>query len=257
MREPRITSQHDAQIWGRSPWNVLTRSEIEALGRHSKVQSFERHQTIFRQGSSPRGLHCIVAGDVLLERIDKEGHHTAFRIAVPGDLLGFRSLFAEQPHAATARALRRCRVSFIPEAPLREVLESNPLLACAFLKLVAADPGPFYAPFLRNPLLPAVSRLAHLLLILQHQYAQNSYDGEAIYELPVSKSIIAALIGIRRETVSRLFQQLEKAGLCNLHGSRIAIPSTTRLADYCGAIQLLSRDRLDEILAIQRGKMTR
>jgi CRP-like cAMP-binding protein len=172
-----------------------------------------------------------------LDHIDEEGNHTAFRIAVPGDLLGFRSLFAEQPHAATARALRRCRVNFVPEAPLRRLLGSNPLLGCELLKLVAADPGPIYAPLLRSPLLPATSRLAHLLLILHRQYAENFGEGEVIYELPVSKGNIAALIGIRRETVSRLFQQLEKAGLCILRGSRIAIPSTKRLVEYSVAAQ--------------------
>jgi CRP-like cAMP-binding protein len=229
--------RHDPQVWTRPPWNALSQREIDVLSRHTKVESFERHQIIFRQGSSPRGLHCIVAGDILLDHVDKEGNHTAFRIAASGDLLGFRSLFAEQSHAATARALRHSRVSFVPAALLRQMLGSNPLLACELLKLVAADPGPIHAPLLRSPLLPAASRLAHLLLILQRQYAENTRDGEAVYELPVSKENIAALIGIRRETVGRLFQQLEEAGLCSLRRSRISIPSTQHLSDFSRAVQ--------------------
>lgn len=235
MREERSAYRDGPEIWAHPPWDALSQDEIVALGRHSKVQAFERHRIIFRQGEKPRGLHCILQGDVLLDHLDEEGNHTAFRIAVPGDLLGFRSLFAEQPHAATARALRRCQVNFVPEAPLRRALESNPRLGCGLLKLVAADPGPIYAPLLRSPWLPAASRLAHLLLILHRQYAGNPGEGEATYELPVSMGNIAALIGIRRETVSRLFQQLESAGLCTLHGSRVAIPSTRRLTEYSGA----------------------
>jgi CRP-like cAMP-binding protein len=237
VHEEQMTSRNGSEIWTRPPWHTLSQDEIGALSRHSKMQTFERHRIIFRQGDPPRGLHCILAGDVLLDHLDEEGNHTAFRIAVPGDLLGFRSLFAEQPHAATARALRRCRVNFLPEAPLRRLLGSNPRLGCELLKLVAADPGPIYAPLLRSPWLPAASRLAHLLLILHRQYAGNLGEGEATYELPVSMGNIAALIGIRRETVSRLFQQLEKASLCSLHGSRVVIPSTKRLIEYSGAIR--------------------
>lgn len=235
MREEPTASRDGPEIWTRPPWHTLSREEIAALGRHNRMQTFERHKIIFRQGDRPRGLHCILTGDVLLDHLDEEGNHTAFRIAVPGDLLGFRSLFAEQPHAATARALRRCLVNFVPEAPLRRLLESNPRLSCELLKLVAADPGPIYAPLLRSPWLPAASRLAHLLLILHRQYAGSPGEGEATYELPVSMGSIASLVGIRRETVSRLFQQLENAGLCTLHGSRVVIPSTKRLIEYRGA----------------------
>jgi CRP-like cAMP-binding protein len=117
------------------------------------------------------------------------------------------------------------------------LLEANPRLACALLKLVAADPGPIHAPLLRSPWLPAASRLAHLLLIFHRQYAGGVDEGRATYELPVSMGNIAALVGVRRETVSRLFQQLENAGLCTLQDSRIVIPSTRRLIEFSGTIR--------------------
>jgi CRP/FNR family transcriptional regulator len=242
LREERSAYREGPEIWAHPPWNVLSQDEIVALGRHSEVQAFERHRIIFRQGERSRGLYCILQGDVLLDHLDEERNHTAFRIAVPGDLLGFRSLFAEQPHAATARALRRCQVNFVPEAPLRRLLESNPRLSGELLKIVAADPGPTYAPLLRSPWLPAASRLAHLLLILHRQCAGNLGEGEVTYELPVSMGSIAALIGIRRETVSRLFQQLQNAGLCTLQGSRIVIPSSKRLIEYSGVVRPRKRE---------------
>lgn len=234
MSEEKVPIRHEARMWTRPPWHVLTPVQLEMLRGQCKPQSFERHQAIFRQGSSARGLYCLIKGEVLLDQVDKEGNHTAFRIATGGELLGFRSLFAEQPHAAGARAVRRSRICFVPERPLRKALAANALLACEFLKLVATDPGPIYAPLLRNPLLPAASRLAHLLLILQHQYAQDAGDQEVSYDLPLSKSNMAALIGVRRETVSRLLQQFEAAGLCSFRTSRVVIPGAKQLAKFSG-----------------------
>lgn len=237
MSERKITSRPDPKLWTIAPWRVLSQREIEPLNRQSTMETFEKHQAIFKQGDQARGLYCIMTGEVLLDQIDSAGTHTAFRVAVSGEHLGFRSLFAEQPHAATARAIRRSRVSFVPALPLRKILESNTQLACELLKIVATDPGPIYAPLLRNPLLPVSARLLHLLLILQRQYQQSARSAGPAYELPLSKSSIAALIGARRETVSRLFQQFESAGLCSAQKSRVIIPSAKRLAETTKSAQ--------------------
>jgi CRP/FNR family transcriptional regulator len=217
-----------------SPWRALAPVEVEGLRPQVETRPYRRHQLVFCQGAPPEGLYSVLSGNVLLEQLDKLGNRTAFRIATAGDILGHRSLFAEQRHAASARALKPCRICFFPQAALRQVLGSNRRLAYEMLKLVATDPGPIHAPLLRSPFVPTAARLAHVLVLLQQQYAP-SHEAGAAYEVLLSKGNIAALIAARRETVSRLLQQFERAGLCFVRGARIMISNTKDLTAFAEA----------------------
>lgn len=218
-------------IWAHPPWTGLSSGELGLLQRHAVTKSYARPEAVYRQGAAPRGLYCVLSGDVLLERIGADGVCTAFRIATAGDLFGYRALFSRQLHAVTARVLTNSRITLVPAGPLRRLLASNGEFGLELLKVVAADPGPMQAPLLRSPLIPAARRLAHLLLLLKDRHARTT-GGGATLDLPVNKGSIAALIGIRPETVSRLFQQLDGAGICTLRRSRITIPDVTRLAAF-------------------------
>lgn len=184
---------------------------------------------VFYQGQEPLGLYCIANGDVLLERTDSHGNETAFRIAGPGEMIGYRSLFGRHAHEATARALSPVRLCFFPAPVVEEFVASSPRLAREFLALVARDPGPIHAPLLRNPLASAISRLAQLILILVQRRAQQTGPKEFVLKLPVSNADIASLIGIRRETVTRRLQELERDGICSHKGRQLVITDIDRL----------------------------
>jgi CRP/FNR family transcriptional regulator len=202
-----------------------------------------RGETYFQQGEIGRGLYCVLAGEVLLEQYDAQGTYTAFRIAGQGELLGYRSLFAQEPHAVSARSLRSSRAGFLSEASVEALLMSNRHLAREFLGVIARDPGPVYAPFLRSPSVPAIVRLTHLLLILKDRYARPWGRSQLHYDLPLSQEQIGGLIGVRRESVSRLFRQLDAAGVCKQRGRKILVRSIERLLEFPEAAQHTWSDR--------------
>jgi len=221
-----------SDIWARPPWTALPARELDRLRPYMTVKSYARHQGIYRQGDKPLGLYCVIAGDVLLERIGADGVCTAFRIAKAGDMFGFRALFAREQHAATARSLTKSQIAMMPAAQLRDALASNSEFALEMLRVVAADPGPMNAPLLRSPLIPAVRRLAYLLLLLQQQYGHKAAGLGVRFRLPVARGSIAALIAIRPETVSRLFQQLSTMDICKAQKSEVVVPDIARLAAF-------------------------
>jgi len=227
-----IAVQPMSDFWARPPWTVLPRRELDHLQAYTRAKTYARHQSVYRQAEKPLGLYCVMTGDVLLERISADGMCTAFRIAKAGDVFGFRALFARQHHAATARSLTKSQIALVPAAQLRDALASNSEFALEMLRVVAADPGPMNAPLLRTPLIPAARRLAHLLLVLQGQYAHRAVGPGVRFRLPVTRGCVAALIAIRPETVSRLFQQLSTMGICMAQKSEIIIPDVARLAEF-------------------------
>lgn len=214
---------------------VLDHTTGALVERAGPACSYRRREAIYYQGDAYSGLYWVASGVVLLEQFDAFGNQTAFRLAMPGEFFGYRSLFAEEPHAATAIALKPSRVRACPPATVREQVRRDPAVAIELLKLLARDPGPVQAPMLRSPYLPVRVRLAHLLILLRERCASDDGHGGLVYSLPVQRGDIAAMLGTRIETVARTIRALEGAGVATFaKGRRVHVPEPERLYEAAG-----------------------
>lgn len=65
-----------------------------------------------------------------------------------------------------------------------------------------------------------------LLLTLQDEYDLVGENGKLIMELPVSRDDLAAILGVRRESVSRVIHDLNDGGLVRFMGRHLEMPNT-------------------------------
>jgi len=170
-------------------------------------------------------------GLVLLRNLDDFGVETAFRLIFAGQTCGWRSLFAEQPHTASALVLETSTVCFIPSVDVLRMIDVDASLGKRFLKTVARDSGPVDALLLRSAHLNASLRLVHLILIL-NKYCSKDETGPAIsYRLPIKRKHIASFIGTSRETVSRAIKELEESSLAFFRSRTVSIPDIELLKE--------------------------
>lgn len=219
---------------GCADWAGLDPSEAAALERKRYRRIYRRGETIFRQDDEPQGIYCIETGYVLLWCMDAFGNETALGLNTPGESMGYRSLFAEAPHAATARALTDCRVRLIPRDIVERLLDANPAFSRRLLRTLARDHGPPQALLLRGQHLPLRVRLINLLLILKDRCAEVQPDGALVFELPLARHDLAAMVGVRPESIARAFKELEGEGLLLIRRRRVTVPSIERLLEIAG-----------------------
>lgn len=222
----------DCTTCAKAEWSVLDAEGEQRLTQIRRTAVYGEGETIFHQGDDSLGVYCVETGNLLLRQFDAFGNETDFCAIIGGETLGCRSFFADQRHAATAIALTPCRVCFVEGAGLRGLIHDYPDLAAGFLRTLARDRGPQDALLTRNPLLPARVRVINLLLILTRQVngqAGQGALGEVEFVLPISRSQIAAMVGVRGETLSRTLASLGEEGLCNVAGRKVVIPDHQRL----------------------------
>lgn len=204
---------------------VLCNLQGEALqecNQHKTVNEYKKGQVIFYEGNQAYGFYCIYSGRVKLYKVGVDGRQQIVRIAGPGDLLGYRSLFAGEPYAATAEILENATICCIDKSTFFSLLSKNPGTALEIIKKLSKE--------LRQAEDMATSiaqrsvreRMAELLLMLKETYGKPSKKGVQI-NLRLSREELAEMIGITQETAIRLLSEFKNDKMIEVKDREITI----------------------------------
>lgn len=210
-------------------WCVLSEVDLDTVIDKAVHRRVETGSFIFYEGEPCKGVYLVEEGMIGVRKNGYEGHTTLLKVAKPGDTLGYRPLLAEQPHRASADAIVPSVVCFVDANTCRQLIKENPALGLNFLKRAAQELGDSEARFHDTVSLNVQSRFAHLLAILKEEYGEMDEDGVLHLTLPVSRGDLAAMLGIRRESLSRVIHELEEANIARFRKRVVEIPEPDAL----------------------------
>ncbi len=212
-------------------------ADVTRLENTMVVRTVTRTEKIFSQGADATGLYCLRSGHALLWHADIFNHKTAFRVVGPGEMMGYRSLFGEDAHAATAQALTACDVCYYPKKVVLQLVDEFPGFARRFFRTLARDRGPRDALLLRGQHIPVRTRLINLLLLMNTDEMCPD-DGECVLKLPMLRRDIAALLAARPESIARAIKELGQDGIAIFSGRTVTIPNLDALTVETNSEQL-------------------
>lgn len=208
----------------------LKKQVLSELQKHKAVNTYKKNQIIFYEGSHPLGFYCIISGRVKLYKCGLEGHHQIIRIAGPGDLLGYRSLFADEPYHATAETLEDCQLCCIDKHIFFSIMSQNQELLLNIVKKLARELR------VAENLLTTIAqksvreRMAELLLNLKKNYGKLGKNGIRI-NLELSRREMAELIGVTQETSIRLLSEFKREKVIDVNERQITILNPDALVE--------------------------
>lgn len=223
-------------VLAHSEWDVLSKAEARLLDRGKTCSAYAPGETLFREGDPCRGVYCVHDGLVGVRKTDQNGQSVLLaRFGYPGSMLGYRPFLAGECHRGTAEALAPSRVCFIGRDTVEELLARNPRVGLNFLHSMTKALGEAEEGYFQVATHSLRRQLVHLLLIFRSRFGVVGTDGAVRLQLPLSRQDMAAMIGVRPESLSRTIRELNDEGLVRFSGR------TAHLLD----IQALS-DELDE-----------
>lgn len=228
------TTCAECEVRARTEWSVLSREELATLEPGRITRTYLPGETIFQEGAPAHGVHCMQGGMVGIRKLDVAGNSTLLRLVHAGEALGYRALLTTNEHRTTAEALTLSRVCFLDGAAVRRLLARNPALGLRFLEHAARDLESAEDKVLQNVTLSVRARLAHLLLVLKDRYLVSERGESFEMTLPLSRQDMAAMIGIRPESMSRTIRQFQQDGLAEFHGRSVRVDDITCLLDELG-----------------------
>lgn len=179
---------------------------IEHLCRDALAQHAYPGQILFDEGDEARYCLLVDSGQVEILRYSQNGDERVFHVFDPGQLVAEAAMF--MPHGRypmCARARGPVHVYKLSRSSLQEACRRWPDLA---MNMIAGLSSALYAQVNKVDWISASSaaeRLANYLLNLQARQGEN-------IQLPLNQRQLAAHLGIRAETLSRLFTDWQARG---------------------------------------------
>lgn len=217
----------ELQVVSRVPlFSGLAPEVLRAVVAEARVVRLPRGHTLFRQGDSAKVLHVLMEGQAgLVGSVDDD--ETVVEIMDAGEAFIIAAVLTGKPYLMGAVALSPCRVLELPRGPLLAAIMSSPELALAMLSSLARHYRMMVREIKSLKLKSAGQRLAGYLLALTAKRR-----GSVILKLPHNKGLIAQRVGVRPETLSRVFATLRGQGVV-LDGNTVAVVDLARLERFC------------------------
>jgi CRP/FNR family transcriptional regulator len=205
---------------------VLCQDEIDHVNAHKYSKYYKKHQSLFLEGSFPRGVFCINEGMVKIFQRGDEGKEQIIHIAKSGEMVGFRSMFSETPYRVAAETLEESNICFISKEDFLNMMDSNPVLRNGIIKELSRELSD-RADFITNMAQKSVrERLAFTMIILLDIYEKEPIN--------LSREDLANFVGTATETLIRLLKDFKEEGIIEVHTRKISVLNKEKLFFIAG-----------------------
>jgi len=208
---------------------ALSRDEKDDLGKNKVNNFYKKGQTIFYEGNQSHGLFCVYTGKIKLSKLSENGKEQIIRFAKESDILGYRSLFSDEPYQATAVAIEDSLICLLPKDKIFNLLKSNPKMSWKTLLLLSNDLKKAENHLTNLAQKSVIERIAEALILLHSTFGFENRS--TILDVKLTRTEIGEIAGTTTETTIRTLAKLKKEGLIILNGKKIGIPNLVNLAN--------------------------
>lgn len=209
------------------PFRALSRQDLATVVTHSYVLELRRGDWIARRAERIPGLVVLGSGSAKLSLRRLNGDESVLRLVGPGEAFGLAATVLDRPCPVDVVALAPSVAAVVPPMPLQMLLESNLAFARAVSRALAARFLDLVGEVESSVQHNSAQRLAAFLLSLA---VHNGNGAGWVSRLPATKTTVAARIGVKKETLSRLLHTLAVRGLIEVRGRDIAVLDRSGLA---------------------------
>lgn len=203
-----------------SVWQPVCTESVALLARGFSRRELAAGETLFDQGSENRGVFCVSRGLIALRSHHHDGASTLLRLCYPGEIVGFRSFLGQGIHQTEARALVPSRVCAVARMNAETLLAEHPAILERLVARSVAEIDRSHARIIAAATTSNKDRLADLLIWLMARHGSPE-GSQTRMRLPLARADLADLIGVQRETMSRLIARLEADGVFRFAGREV------------------------------------
>ena len=180
-----------------------------------------RGESIFAAGDEFRSIYAIRSGFFKTSVVDDEGREQVTGFFMGGELLGLDGI-GTGAHNGTATALEDCEVCVMPYGLIEEMARELPSLQRHLHAVLSREIVRDHGVMMLLGSMRAEERLAAFLTNLSKRFLKRGFSPSE-FHLRMTREEIGSYLGLKLETVSRLFSQFQKDGLIAVEQKHVRI----------------------------------
>ena len=207
----------------------LTSTEFEQLDSVVlTTRNVHRGETLFRAHDAFQSLYAVRTGSFKTVVMHRDGREQVTGFQIPGEPLGLDGI-CSGTHSCDAIALEDSTVCIMPFGQLESFCRESRRMQRHLYQLMSGEIVRESSLMMLLGTMTAEQRLAAFLLDLAERFQARGYSG-AQFNLKMSREEIGCFLGMKLETVSRMFSRFQREGLVEPNGKQIRIVDVEGLA---------------------------
>ena len=202
----------------------LSAEDAVLLQRSASLRKFPTGTRIFDDGEPALGFYLVLQGAVKIFKLSPRGQEQIVAVMTAGDSFAEAAVFLGKGYPASAECIQDSKLLFIDREALVRQLAHDPELALRMMAGMAIKLRRLVSMVEDLTLRDARGRLCRYLLGLI-----------APPQLPTSRVVLARLLGLSGETLSRTLRTLKDEGILDIsRAGHVKIHSPEALREAAG-----------------------
>jgi CRP/FNR family transcriptional regulator len=192
----------------------------------------KRSETLYRAGAPFKSLYAVRSGFFKSYAIAEDGREQITGFQMAGEIIGLDGIETDAHHL-NVEALEDSVVCVIPFTRLEQLASRLPGLQRQLHRMMSREIVHDQGVMMLLGSMDAEERVAAFLLNLSQRFAARGYAA-AEFLLRMTREEIGSYLGLKLETVSRIFSKLQLAGLIAIEKKSVRLLDVAALKAVLG-----------------------
>ncbi|MFK4446230.1 CRP/FNR family transcriptional regulator [Caballeronia udeis] len=187
-----------------------------------------RGETLYRAGDKFKSIYAVRVGCFKTVITHRDGHEQVTGFHIAGEPLGLDGVCSDEQNC-DAIALEDSKVCVIPFDLLEDLCHDVKAMQQHVHRMMSGEIVRESGLMMMLGTMTAQQRVAAFLLNLSKRMKTRGYSS-AEFNLRMTREEIGSYLGLKLETVSRMFSKLQQAGVIDTNGKQVHILDSEKLA---------------------------
>lgn len=184
----------------------------------ASIEHYKQGDVIFSENETPKNYYQIISGGVKLNHYNEEGKELIFAILNEGLSVCEMLLFIDHTFPVNAVVFDHATVLRLSKPKFIQMLDDHPKISREINNFLAERLYQKYIMLENNSSLHANVRIKG---VLDYHKSFSPDQAQFSFAIPLTRQQIAAMTGLRIETVIRNIKKFEKEGILKIIGGKI------------------------------------
>lgn len=190
----------------------LPEEDLARIADLAVLRHYDHGEYVFMEGQTRDSIYFVEQGLIKIFRVDEEGREQIVNIIAPPQMFPHVGFFDNSPYPGTAEVLTPATLWAIRSTRLDELMLANPQIMKRLMGIMGRRIRQLQGKLQEIALFDSRQRVEALLRHFCEEHGTLAKDGVHL-KLPVTHTELAQMVGMSRESVNRIWNQMRREGI--------------------------------------------